>query len=660
MSELFVRRNAISATALLALACVSSLIAAPLRSVAGPASGTSVLYPGGKWSPGPARFGVEVVEDVPVTMDDGVVLNASIAYPTDLASGRRARGPFPVVVEHMPYVQFAVPVKVNPFFAEHGYISVQVRARGLGKSGGEVQFLSPREGLDGKAIIEWAAHRLEGSDGRVGLIGCSWPGAIAMTGAAAVGPGSPLKAAVAACSGMENMHRQSWLNVGLPTMSFWQFAERGPQLTGNSAAGQRFFKRFADSILSGGDMAHDADYWRDRGRATLARRIVDNGVPMLLWAGWGDVLETGTVRAYVALQNAHAQRPLESPMEPGQRVTPRYQLIMGGWDHGQGLDMGVFLQWMDTWVKGVDTGIQDTPTPMHVFEPGSDRWLNLTGYPVVEQNTRWNLGAQGQLRPASSDVPAGRDELRYGEPGTPGAKLTYTSAPLAQGATIAGPMSVTLHASSSNTNLVFIARLYDVAPDGSAVLISRGASLGSQHRLDEAKSWRDATGTFTWPWPLLARDEYLTPNRNYRFDLALAPRQWGLRPGHRLRLELTTQTPADRCPATGLPPLNDSDPCRLTQPQERTVPGGVYAIGLGGATPSTLNLPLLPYQHFPAVRAAVLSYPWNEGQRAVGGPHAEPFALPLDWGGEGRDAGATGAVHSSTATLEAHQPRGIR
>ena len=212
-----VQRNAITTNALLALGFACCLSAAPRlsqaeqvnpsRPEAQAVAGTVAVYPGGKWSPGPARFGVEVVEDVPVTMDDGVVLNASIAYPTDLASGRRATGPFPVVVEHMPYVQFAVPVKVNPFFAGYGYISVQVRARGLGKSGGEVHFLSPREGLDGKAIIDWAAHRLEGSDGRVGLIGCSWPGAIAMTDAAAVGPGSPLKAVVAACSGMENMHR---------------------------------------------------------------------------------------------------------------------------------------------------------------------------------------------------------------------------------------------------------------------------------------------------------------------------------------------------------------------------------------------------------------------------------------------------------------------
>ena len=37
-------------------------------------------------------------------------------------------------------------MNVNTYFAEHGYISALVRARGLGKSGGEVQFLSPARG----------------------------------------------------------------------------------------------------------------------------------------------------------------------------------------------------------------------------------------------------------------------------------------------------------------------------------------------------------------------------------------------------------------------------------------------------------------------------------------------------------------------------------
>jgi uncharacterized protein len=104
------------------------------------------VYPGGRWQPGPAKYGVEIVQGQRVLTDDGVSLEAIIAYPTDMETGERAMGPFPVVVEHMPYTQLAAPVTVNSFFAEHGYIAVLVRARGLGTSEGEVQFASPREG----------------------------------------------------------------------------------------------------------------------------------------------------------------------------------------------------------------------------------------------------------------------------------------------------------------------------------------------------------------------------------------------------------------------------------------------------------------------------------------------------------------------------------
>ena len=47
-------------------------------------------YPGGAWEPGPAKYGVEIVQDIRLKMDDGVVLNASIAYPTDLTTGKQA------------------------------------------------------------------------------------------------------------------------------------------------------------------------------------------------------------------------------------------------------------------------------------------------------------------------------------------------------------------------------------------------------------------------------------------------------------------------------------------------------------------------------------------------------------------------------------------
>ncbi len=222
-----------------------------------------------------------------------------------------------------------------------------------------------------------------------------------MTDAAHVGKASPLKAVVAACSGLENMPRQSWMSGGMPTMSFWSFDVRGADLTGNSPAGVRFFRAMTKSVLEGGDVAYDREYWSNRGRLTFAEKIVENEVPVLLWAGWGDVVETGTVRAYTALQNAYAKRSVYAQMDTNQPTTPRYQLIMGGWDHAQGLDAGLYLQWIETWLKGVDTGIQKTKTPMHVFESGTERWINLTGFTNVPRSTRWRLASGGAL--ASTD-----------------------------------------------------------------------------------------------------------------------------------------------------------------------------------------------------------------------------------------------------------------
>jgi hypothetical protein len=80
------------------LLLLSAIIIAPKCATAGEnnepvpvsrPSGEPTLYPGGVWEPGPARYGSTIVDDVAVTMDDGVVLRASIAYPTDLATEAR-------------------------------------------------------------------------------------------------------------------------------------------------------------------------------------------------------------------------------------------------------------------------------------------------------------------------------------------------------------------------------------------------------------------------------------------------------------------------------------------------------------------------------------------------------------------------------------------
>ena len=587
-------------------------------------------YPGGVWEPGPAKYGSTVADDVPVTMDDGVVLRASIAYPTDLATGKRASGQFPVVIEHTPYVTLGKPVVPNTFLTEHGYIYVVVRARGTGASGGEVAFFSPRDGLDGKAIVDWAANRLEGSDGRLALVGCSYPGGLALADAAQLGPNSPVKAIVAACVGLSQLNHESLMTAGLMTTGFWYYTAYGPTLWGKSPASLKFLDQFSAEIQAGGERAYEGRFWRDAASLEFSPKIKDSDIPILLWSGWRDIVETGAVRAYAALQNAYAKRTVDAPMTEGQPTTPRYQIILGDWQHAAGLDAGIYLEWLETWVKGLDTGIQKTNTPMHLFEHGTDRWINLAGYPAVSNYTSWRLDGSGALI-SGAPQKDGSETLTWVGPGQTGAKLSFTTPPLGKGATLAGPTSATIYASSSNANLELIAHLYDVAPNDAVTEITKGAVLGSQRELDSGKSWTDAHGTVTWPWPTLQRDDYLEPGQVYRFDIGLAPRQWAVNADHRLRLELITQSPPDVCPPTGLPSALGTEPCRLTAPQQATLPGGTYTIMHGPKWPSALNLPQLPWKVFPEARAGVPPTAWNETLRTL---ETRNVTLPLDWGSD--------------------------
>ena len=383
---------------------------APYRAVAQAAKPQLTPYPGGVWEPGPAKYGSVVIDDVPVTMEDGVVLRASIAYPTDLATKERASGRFPVVIEHTPYVRLGQPVVPNTYLTEHGYIYAVVRARGTGSSGVEVEFFSPRDALDGKAIVDWAAHRLDGSDGRLALLGCSYPGGLALGDAAYLGPSSPVKAVVAACVGLNQVNRESLMTAGLMTTGFWNYTQFAHFLWGGTAATDRFLERFTSEVQAGGDAAYERAFWRDRSPLRWAQNIHDTGIPVLLWTGWRDIVEVGAVRVYAALQNAYAKRPVYAPMTPGQPTTPRYQIIVGNWDHAVGLDAGIYLEWLETWVKGVDTGIQKTNTPMHLFEPGTDRWVNLAGFPGASEYTSWRFDGLGML---SSGAPkSGASQFR--------------------------------------------------------------------------------------------------------------------------------------------------------------------------------------------------------------------------------------------------------
>lgn len=572
-------------------------------------------YPGGKWEPGPPKYGSITSDGEKITMDDGVILDASVAYPADLATGQKASGRFPVVIEHTPYLG-----PVNPYYAQFGYISVRVHDRGTGDSGGQVGMWSRRQARDGVNAVQWAGRKLKGSDGRVALVGCSWPGANALVDAAAVGPNSPLKAVVAACIGFESIQRDVYMSSGIPTQGISGAFVAAELLMGGNPATVEYYRDLGNEIMSGGPAAYDGAFWRKRMPMSDAQKIVDNRIPVLLWSGWRDNEDVASLRTYTAFQNASFRRPIYQPMKPNQPTTPRYQIIMGDWGHAQGLDNGIMLQWLETWVRGVDTGIQNTRTPMHLFEPGTDRWINAARFPAVSRYTDLFLGDSETLTFAAPTRRGDDSPLAWGDPDQAGNRLIYTTKPLTRGLTLSGPMSATVYASSSNTNLELLVRLYDVAPDGTAAEITRGTMLASQRELDTGKTWKDRTGKIIWPWQSQKRDDYLTPEKVYRLNVMLEARQWGAEPGHQLRLELTTQTPAGVCPGPTTFFLG-TDPCYLTAPQQETVPGGTYRILHGSAHPTRLSLPVLPALAFESQPCAVT-------------PTSNGVCLPQDWGGK--------------------------
>ena len=588
------------------------------------------LYPGGTWEPGEAQYGHTEAKSYTIRMKDNTSLTARVSFPTELSTGERARENFPVVIEFTSYVSPddpSLPIEPVTYLTEHGYISVTVLMRGAGGSEGEVNLFGPQDCADGADLVHWASRELEGSDGRVAFIGCSYPAGLAL--AAAAGSSDPaLKAIIPTYNGLEGVFRQCWATNGHFSIAFMAFTAYAPEALGNSKAAKNFFEKMRNNILSGEDRAYAGDFWKERLPMEMAEKIVNSGVAVLLQTGFKDLMDRVIVRNYIALQNAYAGRPLWAPMEKGQAVSPKYQLLMGNWAHGEALDLGIFLQWLDTWVKGIDTGLQNVKTPAHLWEGGDDRWFNADCYPPVKESTQFYLRGDGKLGRISEES-SGSGQLTYVYPHEKNGLLSFRTEEFEKDVRLAGAVSATIFAASSGKNLVLLPALYDVSSSGEKELISQGVVVGSLHRPDRDKSWTDEKGIMTWPWLSLEKDEYLTPGEVYRMDIPLAPRQWKILKGHRLELEITAKSPVEVLPENGMPQFLSSAPGILTKPQKETIEGQTFTIYFGASFPSSVNLPIAAENTAPYVETARLPTAWVE-PRVIDPKAALP--IPIQWG----------------------------
>lgn len=588
---------------------------------------TATQYPGGKYSPPPEKYGMSVVPDVPIKVDDGTTLRADIVYPTDLATGKRADGKFPVLLSqdiysfkpqtpippamaNSPYAGLVMPWR---YFVPRGYIFVHLNVRGTGGSEGVLDLHGKRSGLDGVFVSYWVANpaNVSGANGVVGLEGCSALGIVQINTLSRMGElqrlgkldpkTNPVKASVAKCLSGDEYHDLLFDN-GIPTV-IWNGIPPGPTPSGFNTPG----------VLTGGDMAyHRADFWTERDRVVQADDIARTGVPILITGGWKEAALIGVPELYAALQNAAAGRPYLGPMAGDQHTSPKYQVILGDWGHGGGLDRGMEAEWFDTWLNGVDTGMQKAKTTLHEKELPSDRtarWVNVQTYPYGAPATQYFFAADA-LEPAAP-AHAASNQVAWGQ----GQSVSYTlSKPYDRDMTVVGPSAVTVWATTSNADIQLLAQLKDVAPDGSATEITHASILGSMRDEDPARSWSSSNGLVVRPYLKDLTGAAVTPGQPVKLDIPLQPTLWRLLAGHRLQLVLYSQTPRDMCDraakAVAPAPLG----CWWSAPMVFNLAGGQYQILQGADHPSSLVLTIVPSDSLPTAQSSVTPTSMNVAQ----------------------------------------------
>ncbi|MBN3761995.1 CocE/NonD family hydrolase [Burkholderia sp. Ac-20365] len=623
-----------STSAWLLAALVASLVGVSVPASASDTA-SSTPFPGGVWTPGNPSYGTALDTNIPVTMSDGAVLMVDVSYPTDLKTGARAKGQFPVLITQTPYL--GTPSTAGDYFVQRGYLFVTASVRGTRNSGGDFSFFSDRDAKDGAELAQWAATKLQNSDGKVGLQGGSWAGLNQFYTAVAAGRNSPIKALAPFCSGAE-FYRETYFAGGIPTQTGQFPLFFGPSV-GNNHGATAYGQSLADDIDAGGPRAYYRDFWKIRTPGNYVRQVVDLGIPTLIWSTHQDIYAESSMSMYAYMQNANSGQYMYGPMQLNQKATGRYQVIISQGGHcqfeeqttGQNIANNITLEWFDTWLKGKKTGMADTTQPIHVHELLSNNWISTSSYPVAPTYKQYFLTAQGALQ-KTPPAKWATVNLLWAQPGT-GSSLQFDSPVLKKGATLAGPMSASFYASSTTTNLELIATVELVASDGTVTPISSGTVLGSLATNDPNRSWVDRKGVPVKPYGEYVADHYVPAGQIRKYDFLISPKFAQIPAGSKVRLIVSTQTPSQQSNGVVSPPPANSqcspvlgtDACFPTHPQVVSLTGSTVALYFGPNSPSSLNLPLLKANCFKPQGNTSLPY-WDSDDDKQGGRVCQDLA----------------------------------
>jgi predicted acyl esterase len=420
------------------------------------------------------RDGMRIDWDVPITMDDGLVLRADIFRPMK-------DGKYPVILSYGPYAkslafQDGYPSAwqrmadkhpdvtagssnlyqswevVDPEkWVPHDYVCVRVDSRGAGCSPGFIDHFSPRETKDFYDCIEWAGVQ-PWSNGKVGLNGISYYG-INQWHVASLQP--PHLAAMCVWEGAADWYRDMTHHGGMLS-TFWENWYDMQVKTVQYGAGERGRRsRVHSELVCGPETLSDAELARKRADfgTEIASHPMDDDYHRARSAKWDRIVTPLFSAANWGGQGLHPRGNFEGFVRAASKQKWLEAHGIEHWTHFY-TDYGreQQLRFFDYFLHGKKEGWAKQPKVLlqvrHIdkFAPRAE-----SEWPL--KRTRWT---KFYLDPSAMTLttkkPSGTAQLKFAAMND---GLTFLTPPLVKETEITGPSALKLFASSSTSDADF-------------------------------------------------------------------------------------------------------------------------------------------------------------------------------------------------------------
>ncbi|MBI4908804.1 MAG: CocE/NonD family hydrolase [Acidobacteria bacterium] len=506
--------------------------------------------------------------------------------------------------------QYRSSLGPSPAFSKEGFIFVYQDVRGRYRSEGTFVEMRPRntkgtvpreidESTDTYDTVEWLVRNVPNNTGKAGMWGISYPGFYCLAGLIAAHPAlvavSPQAPVTDYYLGDDSYHNGAFMlaaNFGF----YSRFVERkgdpeNPRerpafdfgtpdgydfylrMGGIGNSDEKYFKRENRYWTEQIEHPNYDDYWKPRS----IWRFLQNVKPAVLTVGgWFDAEDLqGPLRVFATIKK-------ESP-------STRNGIVMGPWTHG-GWSRGTGQR-----VGNIDFGsktgdyfrgtIEFNFFMLHLkdkkdskvatatmFQTGTNQWREHAQWPPASvAGKRLYLGSRGTLQWVAPTEAGAFDEY-WSDPNKPVPYigyiaqgmtrdymtedqrfasrrtdvLTYSTPALESDITVAGPVRVRLHASTSGTDSDFVVKLIDVFPGNFPGFTAEAETprrpagpppsqqirMGGYQQLVRGEPFRAKfRKSFESPEPM-------TPNKPETIAYAMPDVYHTFRPGHRIMVQV--------------------------------------------------------------------------------------------------------------------------